>query len=781
MFKIIFYWLVLCLNVQIILSVPANIVKKCGDVVADDGNQLSDGDFKFELIHNDEPEMMNDEALGDVMQRIRLARSQEDEVVNTNDEVALTNDELNYETLTKALQRMNIDNNIRGNRVTTNQNVNEYNVGRYPSVGNGMSPTRNNPNNNEIMKRLMMTNKLQGKVVKTNQQIQAVNNDDFDRTPQRLSVDNNISGDQVKTNQKVTEINQSSDMESKNQLDAIGMRVVKELQRLAMQKAVDGNKLRENMNTNDDAEEIFQRMTLLNKIKGNDVKTNQKVNEINMDDEENDVAEQLQRISLLNKIKGNDVNTNQKVTEQNMNDSEALQRVAVINKIQGNQVNTNQKVREVNDEMNLEDVLKRLEMENQISGKIVNTNQKVDEVNLKDLEALQRLAISSNIRGNQNVNTNQKVTEKNSRSSEALQRLAISTKIRGDQVNTNQRVEEVNDEMNLEDVLKRLEMSNQIDGKIVNTNQKVDEINLKDSEALQRLAISSNIRGKNVDTKQKVREVNKGSKVNDLTVLEEILRRILSANKVQGRFPRTNQGNLINDEMITKTLTPSQKAAELNDLYLDEVLKRIAISNEIDGGKVNTNQQATETNYNDLLKEAFKRATISTDIKETNQKATEMNFNDLLKEAIKRAAVSNNILGKNVTTNQDIKEVNSKQKKPKPTKKLNDFELEKVLKRSDISNKITGGMVTTNQDIKEINTNKKSVEDELADMIAALVERNDDKNDDIKRAAIANIAKGETVNTNFNIHVKDKKPTNDNKASDLDLEKLISMLSKMDQ
>jgi hypothetical protein len=114
---------------------------------------------------------------------------------------------------------------------------------------------------------------------------------------------------------------------------------------------------------------------------------------------------------------------------------------------------------------------------------------------------------------------------------------------------------------------------------------------------------------------------------------------------------------------------------------------------------------------------------------ETNQNIKEFNDEDLknIATALRRIALSNKINGDNVKTNQNIKEYNmkvaegpkrikkNKVKTMKNKKDFNDEDIKKLanaLRRIALSNNIKGGQVKTNQNVKEYND---AIDDEAQD------------------------------------------------------------------
>lgn len=198
----------------------------------------------------------------------------------------------------------------------------------------------------------------------------------------RLAVSNKIDGVKVDTRQNIKEVNANNR----------GWKRTKEVEDALSQLA-----------------KALRRIAIVNDLKGNQVNTNQKVQEFNEESKMSPAVRlALQRLAISNNIKGNKVNTEQEVNEYNddvvealtkalrrnseksysYDDSlkpiiEKLRRIAIQNRIDGGSVNTKQEVNEYNNNVvkELTDSVRRLSLKNKIAGKVVNTNQKVTEVN----------------------------------------------------------------------------------------------------------------------------------------------------------------------------------------------------------------------------------------------------------------------------------------------------------------------------------------------------------------------------------------------------------------
>lgn len=239
---------------EVILSVPAKLEHKCTrKAVKANEDSLNDAFYHFEIANDKSGTKlrtnMNDEALGDKLQRIRLENSNEEDNVVTDKNIKETNNddiklhqrlnlnnkisgnsvdtnqivkELNHEALNNPMQRINVANNVRGLKVTTNQHVTELNHKNvyhpktifYPNqqfkdveAENVLNDLNQQISDENLIKRLTLANIIEGGEVNTKQDIKLVNNDDLEEMLQRISLANNLEGNEVTTNQKVDEVN----------------------------------------------------------------------------------------------------------------------------------------------------------------------------------------------------------------------------------------------------------------------------------------------------------------------------------------------------------------------------------------------------------------------------------------------------------------------------------------------------------------------------------------------------------------------------------------------
>lgn len=257
--------------------------------------------------------------------------------------------------------------------------------------------------------------------------------------------------------------------------------------------------------------------------------------------------------------------------------------------------------------------------------------------------------------------------------------------------------------------------------------------------------------------------------------------RRLNSNSARSNGPsRRTSPELLNDSLDDQnpTVVNELKGEHINfnqDVgKVINMLRRIAIKNNIDGKVVNTNQDVKEYNSRGRKSGLAKRLAISNDIKgdkvDTKQDVREFNdalsdekvLKKLLKDMrrpeqedsiklllikLRRLGVVNNISGSKVNTEQDIKEHNSDKKEDSIKILINQ------LRRIAVANNIKGNKVNTKQDIKEYND-----EDSIQGLINQL-----------RRIALQNTIKGDKVKTTQNI----KEYNNDNPQDDEDYLKVI--------
>lgn len=492
---------------------------------------------------------------------------------------------------------------------------------------------------------MALKNKIAGHNVKTKQKVTEVNNDDLMTALQRLAMKNDIKGENVRTDQRVKEVNNdflSGDFENletslnEHQNDALQL-----LQRLALKNKIDGV----NVKTKQKVTEVNNDDLQLNEYE--DARPPVEDDEFwrkfpagspkSKSDPNHPLLETMARLAMNNQIDGENVRTNQKVTE--VNHLKDMLRLALKNEIKGQNVKTKQDVREINRQNDpistglsgLPEYFQRLALKNDIQGENVNTNQNVAEYNNKAfLNKLRKLALSNNIKGD-NVETNQNVEEINEgEPSEEMRRYNIKIKIEDDNQNIldlqskNEQDPNDNQAEKPKVNLRRMGIKNNIDGRNVNTTQEVVEKNLSnertDSEPpqeegqeqsenpigkLQRLALKNEIAGTNVATKQNVQEINNPVRGNQNDQSAELQKRLSLKNDISGQNVNTDQNVLesngaarklaLTNDIDGENVNTDQDIVELND-EIQHIIRRLALNNAISGTNVNTDQKVTEYN-----------------------------------------------------------------------------------------------------------------------------------------------------------------------------------------
>lgn len=170
------------------------------------------------------------------------------------------NNDGNVQQVTSALQRLAVQNNIKGNKVNTKQAVEEY--------------------NDELVAALAVMKMVGEKPTKS------LNADfgDVEQALRRLAIKNNIKGVTVNTKQDISEYN-----------DEFVSSIVEALRRLAVK----------------------------NEISGGQVNTKQNIQEFN-DNPAKAISNALQRLAVSNQITGNSVNTKQDISEVNNDEPQSL-------------------------------------------------------------------------------------------------------------------------------------------------------------------------------------------------------------------------------------------------------------------------------------------------------------------------------------------------------------------------------------------------------------------------------------------------------------------------
>ena len=217
--------------------------------------------------------------------------------------------------------------------------------------------------------------------------------------------------------------------------------------------------------------------------------------------------------------------------------------------------------------------------------------------------------------------------------------------------------------------------------------------------------INNSVSGDNVKFQQDVNQLN------------NLLRRLAISNNIRGET--------VNTELNASEVNKKHRSDGISPEQLRQVARRLAIINKLKGIKVNTEQNVAE--YNDdpqqrmAMKNDIKGQTVITsqDIKEFNENPV-----SAFLKILRRLAIKNDIKGIKVNTNQNIAEYNDGT--------AND--IRDTLKRLAVSNKIEGVHVNTKQDVKEFNDNT------LSELSRAL-----------QRLALKNDIKGETVLTKQNV------------------------------
>lgn len=170
-------------------------------------------------------------------------------------EVSPENDQNDQETIkqvAKALQRLAIKNDIKGNKVNTLQNVHEYNEELVEAIARAaqrLGDNRDDLMNDDLMKfaeelrRIAIKNDITGHTVNTKQEVKEYNDDvvsSIVNAFRRIAIKNDIKGKVVNTEQKVQEYN-----------DDVARAVVKAIRRLAIDNNIKGKEV----NTKQDVKE----------------------------------------------------------------------------------------------------------------------------------------------------------------------------------------------------------------------------------------------------------------------------------------------------------------------------------------------------------------------------------------------------------------------------------------------------------------------------------------------------------------------------------------------
>lgn len=188
-----------------------------------------------------------EEKLRDVTEALKNVASSE----QNNDE--------NGQQVTKAFQRLAVQNNIKGNKVNTKQEIEEHNDELVAATALAvMKIVGEKPTNifsaddlsdiETALRRLAIKNDITGVTVNTKQDIKEYNEElvkTIAKALRRLAVKNDISGDKVNTDMKVTEVND-------NPVQALS--------------------------------DALQRLAVSNKISGKVVNTEQDISEVNNDE-----------------------------------------------------------------------------------------------------------------------------------------------------------------------------------------------------------------------------------------------------------------------------------------------------------------------------------------------------------------------------------------------------------------------------------------------------------------------------------------------------------------
>lgn len=183
-------------------------------------------------------------------------------------------DEQQIANVDNALQRVAIQNNIKGNTVNTNQNVQEYNEELVGAIEKAV-PRRDK---NDRRQNLRIKSNL----------------DQIAEELRRVAIKNDIKGDVVNTHQNIQEFNND-----------VVRTIVKAIRRIAIQNKIKGNKVNTNQNVqefNDNEHRRAQRLSIGNQITGNVVSTKQNVAELNNDettanDENNESNDSVKKVN----------------------------------------------------------------------------------------------------------------------------------------------------------------------------------------------------------------------------------------------------------------------------------------------------------------------------------------------------------------------------------------------------------------------------------------------------------------------------------------------------
>lgn len=289
--------------------------------------------------YNDVQDDDQDDAMRDDQQLLpefrRVAVRNDIKGTNVNTEQDLkeyNNDEIN--AILDQIRRVAVSNTIKGKVVNTNQDIKEYNDDAQNDDLNVVL---------DQLRRVAVSNNIKGETVNTDQKIKEYNddllNDDITiliKKLRRIAIDNKIQGSNVKTTQDIKEFNENPQDDSVNVL-------IKKLQRIALSNDIKGK----TVNTNQDIKEFndnddeTQNLDEIDALKDEADDEQQETDDEN-DDEADDDAEQddakndagrrmtvnnnvneARRIAIDNNIKGDVVKTDQKVTEINAGEGES--------------------------------------------------------------------------------------------------------------------------------------------------------------------------------------------------------------------------------------------------------------------------------------------------------------------------------------------------------------------------------------------------------------------------------------------------------------------------
>ena len=164
---------------------------------------------------NDEEHIIN---IGNALQRVAIQNNIKGDTVNTNQNVQEYNEELvraidkpgpekkkmdrrqnqrlknNLEKIAEELRRIAIKNDIKGKEVNTHQNIEEYNDEIVKTIV-------------RAIKRMAIKNDIKGSKVNTHQNVKEYNDNEYRRVAPRIAIGNQISGNIVSTKQNLAEIN----------------------------------------------------------------------------------------------------------------------------------------------------------------------------------------------------------------------------------------------------------------------------------------------------------------------------------------------------------------------------------------------------------------------------------------------------------------------------------------------------------------------------------------------------------------------------------------------